>query len=79
MRDLMELYGGKIAGVISGWDRVRFRGTVRWLASLGGLGSYMASHGILLKDFGNWAEKITEAIRSACAARAEDLGIPLHV
>jgi len=78
MRELMELYGDRIAGAISGWDRVRFRGTVRWLASLGGIGSYMASHGILLKDFGDWAGTITEAIRSACAARAESLGIPLR-
>jgi hypothetical protein len=78
MQELMELYGDRIAGAISGWDRVRFRGTVRWLASLGGIGSYMASHGILLKDFGTWAGKITEAIRSACAARAESLGIPLR-
>ena len=78
MRELMELYGDRIAGAISGWDRVRFRGTVRWLASLGGIGSYMASHGILLKDFGDWAGTITEAIRSACAARAGSLGIPLR-
>jgi len=78
MRELMELYGGRVVGAISGWDRVRLRGTVRWLASLRGIGSYMATHGILLKDFGDWAGKITTAIRNACAARAESLGIPLR-
>jgi hypothetical protein len=77
MRKLMELYSGRIRGAISGWDRLRFRGTVRWLASVRGLGSYMSTHGILLKDFGEWAGKITAAVRSACAARAESLGIPL--
>ena len=78
MRELLELYGDRIVGAISGWDRIRFRGTVRWLASLRGMSSYMAVHGILLKDFGDWAKEITATLRRACAARAESLGIPLR-
>ena len=38
----------------------------------------MATHGILLKNFGDWAQGITAALRRACAARAENLGIPLR-
>ncbi|MDQ1248952.1 MAG: hypothetical protein QG597_3326 [Actinomycetota bacterium] len=78
MRELMELYGDRIVGAISGWDRVRFRGTVRWLASLRGMGSYMGAHGILLKNFGEWAAGITSTLRRACAAQADSLGIPLR-
>jgi len=63
-------------GVISGWDRVRFRGTIRWLASTRGLNTYLGTHHILLKDFGRWAEGITQRIRAACAEQAKRLGIP---
>jgi hypothetical protein len=30
---LMELYQDKIVGAIKGLDRIRFRGTLRWLAT----------------------------------------------
>ena len=36
MKKLMELYRDRIVGAISGLDRIRFRGTLRWLASEGG-------------------------------------------
>lgn len=77
MPELSELYSDKITGAISGWDRIRFRGTIRWLASANGLGAYLGSSRILLKDFGAWANGITKRIRSACAQQAERLGIPV--
>jgi len=76
MRNFFEVYGKMIVGAISGWDRIRFRGTVRWLASTPGIGSYLSVNGILLKDFGKWAEGITKRVRAACAEQAERLGIP---
>ena len=48
---LMELYRDKIMGVISGLDRIRFRGTLRWLASERGMNTFMNHARILLKDF----------------------------
>jgi hypothetical protein len=72
---LMELYQDKITGAISGLDRIRFRGTLRWLASREGLGSYMHQAGILLKDFSGWVEGLTRRIRSSCEAQAAQRGI----
>lgn len=77
MKQLEAVYGNEIVGSISGWDRIRFRGTVRWLASIRGLGSFMSTRGILLKDFGRWAERITQAVRKACADQAAKMGIPM--
>ena len=48
---LMELYKDKIMGAISGLDRIRLRGTLRWLATQTGITTFLRSHGILLKDF----------------------------
>ena len=37
MREFIKKYDREIVGVLSGWDRVRFRGTIRMLAYTGGL------------------------------------------
>jgi hypothetical protein len=77
MKKFMQMYAKNICGAISGWDRLRFRGTIRWLANTSGINSYLATRGILLKDFGKWAESITAQIRSRCAQQAEVLDIPM--
>ncbi len=72
---LIELYQDKLFGAISGWDRIRFRGTIRWLANKLGLEKFLGTHGILLKDFTAWATCITEAIRADWDQQADRLGI----
>lgn len=39
MHTFLQRMPSEIKGTLSGFDRVRFRGTIRWLASLRGLGS----------------------------------------
>lgn len=75
---LIDLYQEKIGGVIKGFDRIRFRGTLRWLANEKGMRTFLASKGILLKDFTNWAEGFTKSIRQGCNAQAERLGIAIR-
>jgi hypothetical protein len=72
---LMELYQDKIMGAISGLDRIRFRGTLRWLANQSGLSTFMSHRHILLKDFSGWVENLTAMIRQSCEAVANQLGI----
>ncbi len=75
---LMELYRNKIMGAISGLDRIRFRGTLRWLASDRGLGTFMSQAKILLKDFSGWVENKTSMIRQSSKAKADTLGIEMR-
>ena len=75
MKNFSGMYAKDICGAISGWDRIRFRGTIRWQASLSGLNSYLGTRRILLKDFGQWAESVTAKVRSVCSAQADELGI----
>lgn len=77
MKNFMEMYAKSICGAISGWDRIRFRGTIRWLASTPGINSYLSTRNILLKDFGKWAESITAKVRSLCTEQAQQLDIPM--
>jgi len=73
---LVELYGDKVQGAIKGLDRIRFRGTLRWLANADGLGAFLHQSGVLLKDFKAWALEKTAQVRQGCARQAEVLGIP---
>lgn len=77
MLDFMRQYNKNIIGAISGWDRIRFRGTIRWLSSTRGITTYLSKQKMLFKDFGRWAESITQNIRDKCAAQAERLNIPM--
>jgi len=71
----MELYKDKILGSITGLDRIRFRGTLRWLANEVGINTFLSGHRILLKDFTAWAKNITFGIRSCCDDKAAEYGI----
>jgi len=72
---LMELYHDSIMGATSGLDRIRFRGTIRWLANQRGLSRFMSQTHVLLKDFGGWVEGLTARVRQSCESRADELGI----
>ncbi len=75
MKTFMNQFHDKGKGGLSGWDRLAFRGTQRWLSHLGGLSSYLSSEGILLKDFSDWAQSLTGRLRRSCEEVAEGLGI----
>jgi hypothetical protein len=75
MKVFLDRYGTRVKGVMSGWDRLAFRGTLRWLATTVGLSSYLGCQDILLKDFSDWAQSLTKQIRRSCEAVAEGLGI----
>ena len=75
---LLELYQDRISGVIHGLDRIRFRGTERVLSNKQGFNSVLKWTGIMLKDFGAWADRVTKSIRAQCAQQADHLGIPVE-
>ena len=78
MDTFMDRYQSEVKGAISGWDRLAFRGTIRWLASAEGLASYLSCSGILLKSFRGWATALTARVRRSCKEVAEGLGIRIE-
>jgi len=78
MKAFMDRYAGEVKGALSGWDRLAFRGTIRWLSSVEGLSSYLCGKRILLKDFSRWAQSLTERVRRSCEEVAHRLGIEAH-
>lgn len=77
MKSFLQRFAASIHGVLSGFDRVRFRGTQRLLANLGGLRRYLALHHVLLKDFKDFALEATDRIKRAVTAQAQTLGRPV--
>jgi len=51
MNTFLQRHAPSVTGMLSGFDRVRFRGTLRLLANAGGMGAFLAYMGVLLKDF----------------------------
>lgn len=78
MQSFLQRWAGIICGVVSGWDRLRFRGTQRWLAHPKGLFGFLWQRGVLLKDFGDYAQDTSRQIRTATEALARDHGRPLQ-
>jgi hypothetical protein len=64
----------KVIGKVSGWDRLRFRGTLRMLAHASGLDRFLKYKRILLKNFGSYAQALSQQTREASleVARAAD-------
>ena len=78
MPDFMKLHGDKVNGVLSGFDRVRLRGTLRWLSSVRGMMNYLSLISVLLKDFKKYAQHCTTMVRDSTAALALAAGRPVQ-
>ena len=78
MKSFCQKYGEQIAGVLSGLDRVVFRGTIRQLAHCEGLQCYLDVKGVLLKEFARHAEAVSEQLKDAVRGAAEGLGRPVE-
>ena len=65
MQTFVSRHHHEIQGTLSGFDRLRFVGTLRRLAFLNGLASFLAVTGVLLKDFGDYVFQLSQRIKQA--------------
>jgi hypothetical protein len=63
---------------LSGFDRIRFRGTFRQLAHLDGMSSILAYLHVLLKDFRTFAEETTARFRAGIETVSERADRPVQ-
>ena len=78
MERFLDRHKSRIAGSISGFDRMRFTGTLRWMAHVDGMGKFLNSQGVLLKNFGAYVEKISEQIKQYAHGVPEAKGRPVE-
>lgn len=78
MKSFLQRHGSKILGLLSCFDRVRFRGSLRLLCSVRGMASWLNAADVLLKDFPAYAQESTERLRQSVEEYAEAGGRPVR-
>lgn len=74
MQQFITKHQRDIIGVLSGWDRLRFRGTIRMLAYTSGLFGWLNDQGVLLKQFKTFSMGLTEALKQSVETVAAAAG-----
>ena len=77
MNEFIMRHQKSIRGVLSGFDRLRFRGTLRWLANTAGMKNFLWTVRVLLKQFGTYSMDITNQIKTATTEIAEEARRPV--
>src|SRR6266702_7232409 len=78
MHEFTATYADQIAGVLNGFDRLVFRGTLRRIAYPFGLQGYLWANQVLLKEFGAHAEKVSEIVKEAALEAMTSAGRPVE-
>jgi len=76
MQDFISKHEAFVIGHLSGWDRVRFMGTLRLLSVASGMMFFLSRAGVLLKNLKAYVEKQSECIKAASLAVALDVQRP---
>lgn len=76
MSRFLQQHGRVVSGMVSGWDRLRFRGTLQKLCHPEGLNAFLRASGRLFKDFKDFAIWSGTQLKEAAMAVAKRLDRP---
>src|SRR5262249_44144642 len=74
MKIFLDRFGGMIAGILSGFDRLRLRGTRRLLAHVSGLKHFLWRSRVRLQEFDAFVQDLTATMCAAVQQAAKDAG-----
>lgn len=77
LRRFLAAHGADVTGVISGYDRLRLRGSLRHLYQPSFMFRYLCAAGVRLKDFAGFVSGLTNRVSAASAGFAAQCGRPL--
>ena len=78
MNEFIAKYQDEMSGTLTGFDRLVFRGSLRSIAYAQGMDKCRTLNGVLLKDFGKYAEKASKRLEEASLAEAKRLDRPIE-
>lgn len=78
MERFIERHRDRVVGVLSGFDRILFRGSLRSICYLKGLEIFLSSHRVLNKDFGKFVENLSGRIKRHAEEIARQRGRPFR-
>jgi len=64
MERFLERHQSRIRGVLSGFDRILFRGTLRSISYRDGFDRFLNYHGILYKRFGPFVGGLSQSVKA---------------
>jgi hypothetical protein len=74
MKSFLQRFGDIVLGVLSGFDRLVFKGKLRQLYSPNGMNCYLSANHVLRKDFKAHAKTVTDQVVAASlVAQAKEL------
>lgn len=76
MERFMTRHADRVAGILTGFDRMRFRGTLRSISHARGVDKWLGAQHVLLKNFGTWAEQCSQALVAHAKELAAEAGCP---
>lgn len=78
MERFVTRHQDRIAGILTGFDRMLFRGTLRSISYPKGAEIWLSSRQILLKDFAAFAQDLTARVKAHATQRAVDAQRPVE-
>jgi hypothetical protein len=71
MKKFIQRFADKVIGVLSGWDRLVLRGTLRPIAFWAGMMVFLWEKQVKLQNFGRYVFKISQSVKEASCREAE--------
>ena len=78
MKQFIRKHPSNVMGVLSGFDRIRCRGTLRWLATEMAMMRFLWAIQMKLKDFRAYARALTVETRQTGEQLAHAAGRPVR-
>jgi hypothetical protein len=76
MERFLTRHKDRIVGTITGFDRMLLRGTLRCISHCKGMGVFLSSQHVLLKDYGQFVQRLSNEISEHGKTFAAELGRP---
>ena len=76
MQRFLDRHADRIVGVLCGLDRILFRGSLLMICHLRGMNMFLSCHSILNKDFGKFAQGISDRVKQHAREYAGREGRP---
>jgi hypothetical protein len=78
MERFLTRHKDRIAGILTGFDRMRFRGTLRSISYVEAMQKWLNARGVLLKDFRTFAEQLSKELVAHAQTVAKETGRPFE-
>ena len=78
MKQFIAKFESQIQGVLSGFDRVVFRGSLRRLTHPAGMKMYLIRNGLLCKEYLDHVKKVSQELKDASLEPYRQLHLPIE-